>query len=113
MASRALFQGLKGRVQTQAPRRFAHGGSHEDHVKTAKFWKICSFTGVPVAIAATYYHAYYVVEHHKRPEPFIEYDHLRLRTKPFPWGDGNHSLFHNPEMNGIPGVGYEKDAPHH
>jgi len=35
---------------------------------------------VPPALAATYYHAYYVEDHHHRPE-YIEYEHLRIRTK--------------------------------
>lgn len=38
MASRALFQGLRSQIRTQAPRRFASGGTHEEHVKTGRYY---------------------------------------------------------------------------
>lgn len=43
-------------------------------------WKMATIFGVPPALIATYYHAFYISEHHQRPE-YKEYDHIRIRSK--------------------------------
>lgn len=45
---------------------------------------------------------------HQPPEqePFVKWEYMRIRTKRFPWGDGDKSLFHNPHTNPLPD-GYE------
>lgn len=95
---------------------------------TARTWKILTFVlafpGVGVCMA----NAYMKMQHHSHHQPeFVPYSHLRIRTKvnvrptslagdlylhhlevdlsfpqKFPWGDGNHSLFHNPHANALP-----------
>jgi len=46
----------------------------------ARRWKLMTYFLVPPALLATWYNAFYISEHHQRPE-YIEYDHLRIRTK--------------------------------
>ena len=87
--------------------------AEEEHAfKTTSFWRNVSlFVAVPsvLLVAVKSYKAEQDhirhIEEHGRPE-FIPYTHLRIRAKPFPWGDGNHSLFHNPHTNALP-EGYE------
>ncbi|CAG9835418.1 unnamed protein product [Diabrotica balteata] len=43
--------------------------------------------------------------HHEPPE-YQKYGHMRGRTKIFPWGEDNKSLFHNPHVKALPD-GYE------
>ena len=81
-------------------------------VKTTTQWKIISlFIAIPSVLFVTrkVYRAeqehHRHIEEHGRPE-FLPYSHLRIRSKPFPWGDGNHTLFHNPSTNALPD-GYE------
>ncbi|KAH0947963.1 hypothetical protein HN011_004001 [Eciton burchellii] len=92
-------------------RQFATSGhKHTASDETVLLWKrISLFLGFPAIILASV-NAYLAhkehEEKHVQPE-FIPYEHLRIRTKPFPWGDGNHTLFHNKKYNPLP-LGYEE-----
>uniref|UniRef100_A0A1B6H9T8 Cytochrome c oxidase subunit n=1 Tax=Homalodisca liturata TaxID=320908 RepID=A0A1B6H9T8_9HEMI len=93
-------------------RLMAHGGTPEELEAGMKLWKNLSFVGIP-AVALCMINTYLTTkeEDHTPPE-FHAYEHMRVRTKRFPWGDGNHSLFHNPHANAIPS-GYEVDIHSH
>ncbi|KAK2587975.1 hypothetical protein KPH14_004055 [Odynerus spinipes] len=43
--------------------------------------------------------------------PFWDVPYMYRRVKPFPWGDGNHTFFHNPERNPVRPDGYEVPDP--
>ncbi|XP_068435265.1 cytochrome c oxidase subunit 6A2, mitochondrial [Clinocottus analis] len=94
-----------------AARRVLAAASHSSHEGTVKTWKMLSFAvalpGVVVCIANAYMKGQ--ARSHDQPE-FVPYSHLRIRTKKFPWGDGNHSLFHNNHTNALPD-GFEES--HH
>jgi cytochrome c oxidase subunit 6a len=87
----------------------------EEHAaKTMGTWRLISlFVAIPGCFVCAYSawtkeqaHIQHVAEHGR--DPFVPYTHLRLRNKPYPWGDGNHSLFHNPHTNALP-EGYEDE----
>ncbi|VDL79915.1 unnamed protein product [Nippostrongylus brasiliensis] len=80
----------------------------------AKWKSIFLFASIP-CLAITMYGAHR--EHQKkskeeRPQ-YVAYEFLNVRKRPFPWGDGNHSLFHNPREQYVPGVGFEQERKQH
>ncbi|XP_044730213.1 cytochrome c oxidase subunit 6A2, mitochondrial [Chrysoperla carnea] len=73
-----------------------------------KMWKNMSLFLAFPAIAVCMVNVYLAHgQHHERAE-FVPYEHMRIRNKRFPWGDGQRSLFHNPHVNPLPS-GYEEE----
>ncbi|KAK6476380.1 cytochrome c oxidase subunit 6A [Huso huso] len=90
-------------AQTRQLSAAAHGEPHQ----AARTWKILSFVVALPAVGVCMLNTYLKMQHHSHDRPeFIAYPHLQIRSKPFPWGDGNHSLFHNSHVNALP-TGYE------
>ncbi|XP_019950005.2 cytochrome c oxidase subunit 6A2, mitochondrial [Paralichthys olivaceus] len=90
-----------------AARRALAAASHASHEGKAKTWKIMSFVLALPGVGVCWLNAHMKGQAHSHEQPeFVPYPHLRIRTKKFPWGDGNHSLFHNPHTNALPD-GYE------
>ncbi|XP_076755784.1 uncharacterized protein LOC143426300 [Xylocopa sonorina] len=73
-----------------------------------KFWRLLSFLSIPVIILMSGYVYSRQLEKQNEPRPeFVDVPYLRRIVKPFPWGDGRHTLFHNPKKNPISPHGYE------
>ncbi|XP_019877029.1 cytochrome c oxidase subunit 6A, mitochondrial-like [Aethina tumida] len=91
-----------GNVRVVGPS--AVSGGHEGGYK---IWKKLTFLVAFPSIALCGVNVWLAHQAHGHEQaPFIKYDYLRTRTKRFPWGDGNKSLFHNPHTNALPD-GYE------
>ncbi|XP_036624613.1 cytochrome c oxidase subunit 6A1, mitochondrial-like [Trichosurus vulpecula] len=95
-----------GQVHAAARRSFASSAHTEEGL--GRMWRTLTFFVALPGVAVSMLNAYLKSrEHHEWPE-LVPYPHLRIRTKPFPWGDGNHTLFHNHHVNPLP-TGYEDD----
>ncbi|CAL8343343.1 unnamed protein product [Lota lota] len=99
--SQALLRSSLGQTRRQLSATAGHGE------QASRTWKILSFVVALPGVAVCMLNMYLKEQQHSHEQPeFIPYSHLRLRTKRFPWGDGNHSLFHNEHLNALPD-GYE------
>uniref|UniRef100_A0A0R3RLK9 Cytochrome c oxidase polypeptide VIa n=1 Tax=Elaeophora elaphi TaxID=1147741 RepID=A0A0R3RLK9_9BILA len=86
-----------------------------DRFKYDKFYDTVIMFGSPVLLSILLCITYlgHKIERHFDQDKYVQYPYLGVRNKPLPWGDGNHALFHNPEKNYVPGVGFEKKQEKH
>ena len=87
---------------TTAPARMSGSGGHGGGYG---IWKKSFFLGAIPCVILANVNAFVIADEPTPPE-FVPYAYLRIRSKKFPWGDGQHSLFHNAHMNALPD-GYE------
>ncbi|XP_068167129.1 cytochrome c oxidase subunit 6A1, mitochondrial [Antennarius striatus] len=75
--------------------------------ESARTWKLLSFLVALPAVGVCMLNCYLKEQSHSHEQPeFQPYSHLRIRSKRFPWGEGNKTLFHNGHVNALPD-GYE------
>jgi cytochrome c oxidase subunit 6a len=81
----------------------------EHAAQTSDLWRKLSIYVVIPALCMSSANAYRLWcehwEHKAHDIPMSEkpqYTYLNIRTKAFPWGDGNHTLFWNDKVNYIP-----------
>uniref|UniRef100_A0A915PX28 Cytochrome c oxidase subunit n=1 Tax=Setaria digitata TaxID=48799 RepID=A0A915PX28_9BILA len=101
--------------QEQAATGYDEEADDRDRFKYDKFYNAAVIFGTPVMLSLLFYMTYlgHKMERHFDQDKYVHYPYLTVRNKPLPWGDGNHSLFHNPEKNYVPGVGFEKKQTKH
>merc|ERR1712107_128369 len=84
--SRPLMQNFRKFSTSQALRSGDHGPDGYKRWRTMTY-VIC----FPAVALATFVNFGPTATHEHRPE-FKPYEYMRVRSKAFPWGDGNHSL---------------------
>ncbi|CAN7984793.1 unnamed protein product [Ixodes hexagonus] len=72
--------------------RYAKPGEAGSAHLGKKHWTSLTYSKVMVSLRVCVHKQYFIIS-----------------EAPFPWGDGNHGLFHNPKVNALPD-GYEDEA---
>lgn len=104
MASLPLKQAFRN-FSRSAVRLSAEADAHS-HEAGERLWRNLSLFVAFPAIALCGLNVYLAELEHKkhfhRPE-YKPYEYIHIRTKKYPWGDGNRALFFNPKKNWVPG----------
>ncbi|XP_040206075.1 cytochrome c oxidase subunit 6A, mitochondrial [Rana temporaria] len=113
MAAFGRLSGVLGRSLVSRGRLYSAAADAE-HGDAARTWKILTYVVALPGVAVCMLNVFLKHQQHHEDErqEFVPYDHLRFRTKKFPWGDGTKSLFHNAHVNALPD-GYEEHGHDH
>uniref|UniRef100_A0A3B4EY05 Cytochrome c oxidase subunit n=1 Tax=Pundamilia nyererei TaxID=303518 RepID=A0A3B4EY05_9CICH len=96
---------------TQTRRQLSAAAGHGE--QSGKTWKILTFVVALPGVGVCMLNTFLKEQHHSHEQPeFVPYTHLRIRSKRFPWGDGNKSLFHNPHVNPLPDASKSQTQEH-
>ncbi|XP_078277267.1 cytochrome c oxidase subunit 6A, mitochondrial-like [Rhinoraja longicauda] len=107
----AAWTQLVRRSFNSGARQLSAAAGAEEH-QGGRMWKILSFVVAVPGVSVCMLNCYLKAQQHSHEKnDFVAYEHLRIRSKPFPWGDGNHSLFHNSHTNPLP-TGFEDTEDH-
>ncbi|RKP10156.1 cytochrome c oxidase, subunit VIa [Thamnocephalis sphaerospora] len=76
----------------------------EHAAQASEIWRKVSYCTIPALLLAGYNAYRLAVEHEEHqahhPTEHIAYSYMNIHNKPFPFGDGEKSLFWNPKVNG-------------
>uniref|UniRef100_A0A452S7Y0 Cytochrome c oxidase polypeptide VIa n=1 Tax=Ursus americanus TaxID=9643 RepID=A0A452S7Y0_URSAM len=90
-----VVQGTAGVVQLKSD---AHGKGGP-----ARMWKALTYFLALSSVGLSMLHVFLNWHHRKHESPeFISHPNLHISSKPFPWRDGNHTLYHNSHVNPCP-----------
>ncbi|KAB0403221.1 hypothetical protein E2I00_001053, partial [Balaenoptera physalus] len=85
-----LLQSLKKTVGQQLGKDYFKGKYRSwSKMAAAAGVRFVALPGVAVSLLNVFLKSHH--EEEERPE-FVAYPYIRIRSKPFPWGDGNHTL---------------------
>ncbi|KAK4168582.1 cytochrome c oxidase [Cladorrhinum sp. PSN259] len=119
MFTQRVAQRLTAQLRVQAQRRLASTGQAGEnafvrerrHVKehaagTTELWRKISLYSVPPALLLAGLNAYWLWnehwEHWSHMPPLeerVEYPYQNIRSRNFPWGDGDKTIFWNDQVN--------------
>ncbi|KAH0509513.1 Cytochrome c oxidase subunit 6A1, mitochondrial [Microtus ochrogaster] len=98
--------GLLGRALPRVGWPMSSGAQGKEG--SARMWKALTYFMALPGVGVSMLNVFLKSQHGEHETQVRSLPSIRIRTKPFPWGGGNHTLFYNPHVNPLP-TGYEDE----